>query len=340
MTKIAFISDLHLKTHKSSEAFLPHIARTIDLFIEETEKRKIKTVFILGDVFHVKHTISTYTQNVAIDSLNKIFKKFNTYMIPGNHDILSKGDTSINSLKIFKDSCHLFEDYTQVQIEGDTFHFIPYFQDSILLNKIKNVQLNFGKNFLCSHIGFRGFILDNNHEDIYSEIEVGDIDRGFDRIFSGHYHSFQTRGKVTYISSPYESHFNDEGHHGFVFYDTSTDHIEFFENHLSPRFVSTELNAQNLDYINTIENSFIKLIIKKHIDNQVLLKFKEKLLKKNFDVLFNFDLATTSSKIAIAKSWEEFVNEGPEEILTSYVNDNSSLPNEFNKKELLEYIGI
>lgn len=337
--KVAFISDLHLKTHKSSETFLPHILKTIDHFVDECNKRNIKTVFILGDVFHVKHNISTFTLNEAIKYLNKIFKNFDTHMIPGNHDILSKSGTSINLLKIFQDSCHLYEDTREVAIENNTFFFVPYFSDLLLLEKIKNIKLKSGNNFLCSHIGFSGFVLDNGHEDIYSEIEVKDIDRGFKRIFSGHYHSHQVKNNVCYISSPYESHFGDEGAHGFVFYNTEDDSIEFFENKLSPRFVSIELNANNLDYINSISNSFIKLIIRKHIDNQVLLKYKERLLKRNFDVLFSFDLATTSSKIAIAKSWESFVSEGPEEILNSYVSDNM-LPKEFTKQELLDYIGI
>lgn len=340
MTKIGFISDLHLKVHKSSEAFLPHILKTLDHFDEECKARDIKYVFMLGDIFHVKNVISTYTQNEALKALKKIMKKYSVHLIPGNHDILSKGDTSINSLKIFEDSCNFYEDYSQLKIDDNTFHFLPYFNDSLIVNKIKNIKLNSGKNFLCSHLGLRGFLLDNHHEDIYSDLEVKDIDVGFDKIFTGHYHSHQIKGKVCYISSPYESHFGDEGNHGFVFFDTKTENIEFLENKLSPRFISIELNASNYDKINSLTNSFIKLIIKKHIDNSLLLKYKEKLLKNNFDVQFNFDIASSSAKISVAKDWEHFISESPEEILTSYINDNSSLPNDFNKSELLEYIGI
>jgi hypothetical protein len=192
------------------------------------------------------------------------------------------------------------------------------------------------KNYLLTHVGLRNFSVENGHEDVWSELSAEIFEDKFYRVFSGHYHSHQTRGSVTYISSPFESHFNDPGPHGFLFYDTTTDGIEFVQNELSPRFISVELTKQNLDFLKTIENSFIKLTISKHIDSQMLLKYKNRLLVKNFDVQFDFNMSSNSIKeIAIAKDWDDFVHESPEELLKSYVNNNNF---GFESKELLEYI--
>ena len=89
---------------------------------------------------------------------------------------------------------------------------------------------------------------------------------------------------MTYVSSPYESHFGDEGDHGWTFYDTDKDYIEFIPNLNSPRFVIHELTSGNMKKINEIKNSFIKLLIKKNIDSSLLIQYREKLLKNgNFD---------------------------------------------------------
>jgi DNA repair exonuclease SbcCD nuclease subunit len=337
--KIGFLSDLHIKLHKKNSNFLPHIVKSVDYFYDLCIEKDVDFVFVLGDVFHIKDTVAIEAQHAALKSLNRIFKRWPSYMIPGNHDILSKKDASINGLSIFGDSCTLIEDLSTQHLGGVYFHFLPYLPDELVISKLKSLKIvENSKNILCTHLGLRSFVLENGHEDVYSDLEVKDIDVGFDRIFSGHYHSHQTKGKVTYVSSPYESHYGDEGDHGFVFYDTDSDSIEFVENQLSPKFKRIDLSAKNMDLINSFENCFIKLIVKKNIDNSLLIKYRDKLLKKNFDVLYEFDLQSSSSKISVAKDWEHFVSETPEEILRSYIKDNNF--EGMNKEALLSYLGI
>lgn len=337
--KIGFISDLHIKLYKKNSNFLPHILKSIEHFKELCIERNVDCVFILGDVWHIKETVAIEAQHRAMTSLRDIMQTWETVLIPGNHDILSKRDALINGASIFKDTC-TFTDDLLLFPKGDChFYFLPYFPDDIVKEKIKTIQLDKSKkNFLCTHLGLRSFVLENGHEDVYSDLSVEDVNIGFHRIFSGHYHSFQTKGNVTYVSSPYESHYGDEGDHGFTFYDTENDKIEFVENHLSPRFKKLELSAKNMDLINSFQNCFIKLIVRKNIDNSLLIKYRDKLLKNNFDVVYEFDLQSSVSKISVAKDWEHFVSETPEEILRSYINENNF--EGMNKEALLAYLGI
>jgi len=336
---IGFISDLHIKLYKKNSNFLKHIIKSIDDFYNLCLDKNVKYVFILGDVFHLKDTVAVEAQHEALFALRRIMLKFPTYMIPGNHDILSKGDAKINGLSIFRDSCNFYDDYNFVDLDSNRYHLLPYFNDEIILNKIKEIEFKpNSKNILCTHLGLKGFNLDNGHEDIYSELDVNSLGDQFDRIFSGHYHAFQNKGKVTYISSPYESHFGDEGDHGWTFYDTQKDDIEFVENINSPRFITFELTSANMKKINETKNSFIKLLIKKNIDSSLLIQYREKLLKNNnFDVFFEWDIAKSSQKIAIAKDWESIVSSNPEDILKSYINDNNF---EIDKKEILAYLDL
>lgn len=336
---IGFLSDLHVKLYKKNSNFLKHIIKSIDDFSDICIERKVKYVFILGDVFHLKDTVAVEAQHEALFALRKIMTRFPTYMIPGNHDILSKGDAKINGLSIFRDSCNFYDDYNFVDLDSYRFHLLPYFNDEIILNKIKEVQFHKTyKNILCTHLGLKGFNLDNGHEDIYSELDVNSLGDDFHRIFSGHYHAFQSKGKVTYVSSPYESHFGDEGDHGWTFYDLQKDEIEFVPNLNSPRFITFELTSNNMKKINEIKSSFIKLLIKKNIDSSLLIQYREKLLKNgNFDVFFEWDIAKSSQKIAVAKDWETIVSSNPEDILKSYINDNNF---EIDKKELLAYLDL
>lgn len=337
MPKIGFISDIHFKLHKRSNKFLPHIVKSIEKFEQLCEERAVDCIMIGGDLFHIKDVISIEAQNVALDSLRNIMRKFPTYVITGNHDVFTKKDNSVNNVKIFASDCFFYQDYGYKDFSDSRWHFLPFFPDEVYVDKMSTAQLHpTKKNYLLTHVGLRNFSVENGHEDVWSELSAEIFEDKFYRVFSGHYHSHQTRGSVTYISSPFESHFNDPGPHGFLFYDTTTDGIEFVQNELSPRFISVELTKQNLDFLKTIENSFIKLTISKHIDSQMLLKYKNRLLVKNFDVQFDFNMSSNSIKeIAIAKDWDDFVHESPEELLKSYVNNNNF---GFESKELLEYI--
>jgi DNA repair exonuclease SbcCD nuclease subunit len=335
---IGFISDLHIKIYKKNNNFLKHIIKSIDDFYGICIERKVDYVFILGDVFHLKDTVAIEAQHEALISLRKIMNKFPTYMIPGNHDILSKGDAKINGLSIFSSSCNFFDDYGFFDSSDFRFHFLPYFNDEVIINKLKEVSYDKDKkNILCTHLGLKGFNLDNGHEDVYSELDINSLGNDFYKVFSGHYHSFQNKGSMTYVSSPYESHFGDEGDHGWTFYNTDKDEIEFVPNLNSPKFISVELKNSNMDYINSLSNSFIKLIIRKNLDSSLLIKYREKLLNNNFDVFFEWDLSKSNQKIAVAKDWETIVSSNPEDILKSYINDNNF---DLDKKELLGYLEL
>jgi DNA repair exonuclease SbcCD nuclease subunit len=332
--KIALISDLHIKLHKKNNKFLPHIIKSLDHFYEQCEQRQVDKVFILGDVFHVKDIIGVETQHHAIIALHKIMKRFDTYLIPGNHDILSRNSTEINSVSIFKHSCNFIDDLKKFTINKRDYYFLPFFNDEIIKEKLATIKLE-RESYLLTHLGLRGFNLDNGHEDIFSELKAEDIDRGFKRIFSGHYHSYQTVSNITYVSSPFESHFGDHGHHGWCFYDDDIDQLEFYENELSPRFVYQELNKNSMTNILNLKNCFIKLKIKKNIEQIVLLKLRDKLLQNNFDVQFEWNITNNIQKIAIAKDWENYISEDVEDIIKSYVKENEF---DMDKQMMLDYL--
>lgn len=332
--KIGLISDLHIKLHKKNNRFLPHITRSLDLFREQCEERKIESVFILGDVFHTKDMIGIETQHHALQSLTKIMKRFNTYLIPGNHDILTRNSTTINSVSIFRDTCHFIDDLKRFTLNKRDYYFLPFFQDEIVKEKLKTIILE-RESYLLTHLGLRGFNLDNGHEDVFSDLAAEDINIGFKRIFSGHYHGYQTINNITYISSPFESHFGDHGQHGWCFYDDDADQLEFYENELSPRFVHAELNKKSMDDILSLKNCFIKLKIKKNIEQIVLLKLRDKLLQNNFDVQFEWNIVNNIQKIAIAKDWENYISEDVEDIIKSYVKENEF---DTDKQKMLDYL--
>lgn len=336
--KIGFISDTHFKLYKKNNSFLHHVTSAVRDFKVHCDQRGVGAVFVLGDVFHLKDTVSVHAQHEALKVLREVMYSYPTYVIPGNHDTLSKFDASVNGLTVFKDCCTLYNDYGTYETDDTLYHFLPYYPDDVVREKLRNVvPHNNKKNVLCTHLGLRGFDLDNGHEDVYSELTVESVGQNFHRVFSGHYHSYQTRRNVTYVSSPFESHYGDSGLHGFTFYDSTTDAVEFVENSNSPRFVHVELNSNTLAEVSALRGCFIKLTLKKNVDTNTLLKYKEKLLKNNYEVQFEWDLTNVSSKLAVAKEWSNTVSTDPASLLRSYVNEND-FP--FSKKQLLNYLGV
>ncbi len=336
--KIGFISDTHFKLYKKNNSFLNHVTSAVSDFERYCKDKNVDAVFILGDVFHLKDTVSVQAQHEALKVLKSLMKNFPTYVIPGNHDILSKSDAKLNGLNIFSDSCTLYNDYGKLESDDVCYHFLPYYNDEVILQKLSEIKLsNDKRNILCTHLGLRGFDLDNGHEDVYSELTTENLNIGFHKIFSGHYHSHQTRGELTYVSSPFESHFGDDGLHGFTFYDSIKDEIEFIENKNSPKFVIYELNSKNLTEVSKLKGCFIKLILKKAVDTNLLVKYRDKLIKNNYEVIYEWDLNTVSSKIAIAKEWSTTVTTDPTSLLKSYIIENNF---EYSKEELLKYLEV
>ncbi len=260
-------------------------------------------------------------------------------MLVGNHDSVNKKNNKINLLEVFKSYAKVYEDYSLVENGKYALHFLPYFDEEQTIKKIKEIKLITNKkNYYFGHCGVNGFKYQiDGYTDPQNNI-TRDLFEKFDQVILGHFHSYQEMGNIFYVSSPLQSKHGDEtGKHGFVFINTDTNEKEFVENIYSPNFITIELNKKNMDKISLLEKHFIRLVVKKKINSDVLSRFKEKLLIKNYKVDFIFEYKNLDNNLISVEGWDEIVYNDAEDIITSYLDKiGDDLP--YKKEDLLKIL--
>ena len=83
---------------------------------------------------------------------------------------------------------------------------------------------------------------------------------GYDRVFSGHYHTKSEKGNITYTGIPYEITWSDYADpKGFYVYDTTTGKYEFIRNPLTMFEKVVYNNGQKTD-ISTLKGKIVKIL--------------------------------------------------------------------------------
>lgn len=265
--RVACITDTHIAFKKSNQNFHNYFEKFYnDIFFPELEKRKIKTVIHLGDAFDNRKGIDywglEWAQRVVYDRFREL--EITVYQICGNHDASMRSTNKYNAIGT------LLRDYdnvvpivepTEYIIGNDNIAFVPWICKDNEDVTFKLLQDTSAK-LLFGHLELTGFTLFpgqiNTHGMTVERFQK------FDRVFSGHYHTRSSDGKVFYLGNPYQMFWSDvDDERGFHIFDTETYDLEFIPN---PYKIYKKLNYDNtpieeVDF-QILENKFVKLIVK------------------------------------------------------------------------------
>ena len=346
--KIAIIADSHINGWRKSNSFFFYIEKAFDFFIEECEARDVEYIFVAGDTFHSKNEVAAEMLlhiNSIIDKLRSKNRK--VFLITGNHDTFKKLDIEKNLLDIYKyfDGIKVVNTYEYIEINDTIIHMLPYYSGNVLIEKLNEINcFENKKNILISPFGVNGFsLLQSELVDIHSYHETVSPKflKKFNWVYLGHFHGHQTRGNITYVSSPFQSRHGDEfGKHGFIFVDIDDHKFEFIENKYSPQYETIILSKNNLKEILIKENMFLRLVVQEFINKDILHKIFKKLKNQNntIKISSDFNKTLTIDKLATIDGWEEIVYETPEDIIVGFIKkiSDEDIPNNITKEELLE----
>jgi DNA repair exonuclease SbcCD nuclease subunit len=141
----------------------------------------------------------------GLQALEKLSANFDTvYFIPGNHDLYYRDRRDIHSVEWAK---HL----PNVQIINDFFTqgdvvIAPW----LVKDDYKKIQKLSGK-YLFGHFELPRFYMNAMVEmPDHGEINTEHM-RGFDKVFSGHFHKRQSRSNVWYIGNAFPHNYADAG---------------------------------------------------------------------------------------------------------------------------------
>jgi hypothetical protein len=203
--KAAVFTDIHFGLKSNSLQHNQDCEKFVDWFIFQAKKEGCETCFFLGDYNHHRASINIHTMQYGLQALEKLNDAFDrTYFIPGNHDLYYRDRRDIHSVEWAK---HL----PNVQIVND------WFQDGDVVIAPWLVQDDWKKlKTLSGKYMFGHFELPNFYMNAMVQMpDHGEIQethlKGFETVFSGHFHKRQARNNVWYIGNAFPHNYADAG---------------------------------------------------------------------------------------------------------------------------------
>jgi len=320
--KVCCISDLHIGVHQNS-IFWHETAITWAKWLKsELQKKNIKDIIFLGDLFHYRDEIAVNTIHTVYQIL-KLFEPFNILLIVGNHDAFYKDRSDINSLSLLNGwkNITVVEKTLAIELLGKKCAFVPWGEN---IDDLPKQDIIFG------HFEIESFKM-NSYKLCSHGISTQKLLDRADLILSGHFHLRDERQydnkKIVYIGNPFEMDFGDiDSTKGYYILDFNNLNLEFFVNNFSPKHRKLHLSdllktdkPDNNKLKTDIENSIVKIIIDKKINSDsidALLKkvaiYKPFTLTVDYDIVENSLIAEDAtiefSGVDFNKTIEEFVN--------------------------------
>jgi DNA repair exonuclease SbcCD nuclease subunit len=284
--KVAIITDTHFNFKKGNKFFHEYFEKFYtEVFFPTLRKYKIDTVIHLGDIFDNRK----FTDYWSIDWTKRVIleplKKYNVHLILGNHDLMYKNTTKLNSpvllLSEYK-NINIYSQPKEVVLGNTNCLFIPWVTDeseSQTLTAIKSTDAKIA----MGHLELSGFYV--NKKTFQEHGRDKNLFNKFDKVFSGHYHTRSDDGKIFYLGNPYQMYWTDYNDtRGFTIFDTETSEIERINN---PFEIFKIINYADDMMINLddYENCIVKLVVKDNKDKVKYEKFLDFLLEANLQDL-------------------------------------------------------
>ena len=294
--RIAVITDTHYGARKGSK----HLHDYFELFYKNVffpylEENGITTVVHMGDIFDSRKSIDYQSLEWAKRVVFEPLKKYKVYAITGNHDCYYKDTNYVNSPELLlKDYTNIktYSRATEIKIDKLKILLLPwinsenYEETSNLIKKTKT-------KIAMGHLELNGFRATRGHM-METGMDVNIFDK-FEKVFSGHFHTRSSDGKIYYLGNPYEMFWNDvNDKRGFHIFDTETlTHTPV--NNPYKLFYNIYYEDTNYKFFNATEYEIkiVKVIVRKNSKPKEFEKFIDKLYSvgvQDLKIIENFDI--------------------------------------------------
>ena len=320
---VCCIADLHIGVHQNSIFWHETAIKWANWLKEELDKKQIKDIFILGDLYHYRDEIAVNTIHVVNEILN-IWSSFNIVVLVGNHDAFYKDRSDINSLSILNGwkNITVISETTLTTLYGKKCSFVPWGAD---IDKIESSDIIFG------HFEIESFKM-NSHKHCDHGVKTIELLERASLVMTGHFHLREERqydkNFIVYVGNPFEMDFGDiDSTKGYYILNIPTQKFNFYENTLSPahkKILLSEITEKKIsnkeDLKDIIFNNIVKIIIDKKISSDNIDVFIQKLSSyKPFSISVDYSLFDNSisvndesnvdlSGVDMQKTIDEFIN--------------------------------
>tara|TARA_Y100000591_G_scaffold113412_2_gene96899 strand:- start:4263 stop:5303 length:1041 start_codon:yes stop_codon:yes gene_type:complete len=232
--KVAIITDQHFGFKKGSKLFHEYFQKFYEeVFFPTLQERGITTVIDMGDTFDSRKGIDLYSLDWAqrnyFDRIRDL--GITLYSVVGNHTAFYKNTNEVNTIDLLLreyDNVHTLTECSDIDIDGCKICMVPWINSDNSEYTYKMIRESSAK-VAMGHLELNGFYAHHG----YTMEDGDDIQpyQKFDRVFSGHYHTRSSDGRIFYLGNPYEMFWNDVGDpRGFHIFDTETYELETINN--------------------------------------------------------------------------------------------------------------
>lgn len=294
--KIGLICDTHYGARKGSKHLHDHFELFYkNVFFPALEEHGVEAVIHMGDAFDSRKSIDyqslEWSKRVVFDPL----KKYDVHMIVGNHDTYYKNTNEVNSPELLLQTYPNIKTYskpTEVNVGGLDILFLPWINQGN-----EELSLNIIKKTTCrcamGHLELQGFRV--NRQIIMEHGLESKLFEKFERVYSGHYHTRSTDGRIFYLGNPYEMYWTDVNDtRGFHIFDTETlTHTPINNPYKLFHNIYYEDTNYKLFNASEYENKIVKVIVRKKTKPKDFEKFIDKLYSvgvQDLKIIENFEI--------------------------------------------------
>ena len=282
--KIAIITDTHYGARKGADYIHSYFKNFYDnIFFPYLEKNNIDTIIHMGDMFDSRKSIDYQSLEWSKRVVFEPLKKYKVHAITGNHDAYYKNTNKVNSPELLLkdyDNIITYSKPTEINIGGLDILLLPWI-NSENFEESKEFIDNSKSKIAMGHLEINGFKATRGHM-MEDGMDVSIFSK-FEKVYSGHFHTRSTDGKIYYLGNPYEMYWNDvNDKRGFHIFDTETlTHTPidnpyklfyniYYEDTPHQTFDSTEYT-----------NKLVKVIVRKKTNTKQFERFIDKLYSSN-----------------------------------------------------------
>jgi DNA repair exonuclease SbcCD nuclease subunit len=297
--KIAIISDTHYGARKNSKLFHDYFEEFYqNIFFPTLDERGIQHVIHMGDCFDSRKGIDfsalQWSKRVVFEPLKE--RGIEMHLIAGNHDAYYKNTNAVNSVELLLgeyDNVHVYSEAAEATVADLNVLLVPWINSENEASTTKIIEKTSCKCAL-GHLELNGFRV--NRQIVMDHGLESSIFEKFEKVFSGHYHTRSTDGRIFYLGNPYEMYWTDVNDlRGFTIFDTETLEHEYVDN---PYKMFYSITYNDTDYqlfdASPYVNKIVKVVVKNKSNTLKFEKFIDKLYSvgvADLKIVENFDFS-------------------------------------------------
>lgn len=301
--KLLHIGDLHFGEKGNSTKFNNQVIEFLVWATKLAKDQGVDYIIQHGDYYHTRHKIDVSSLDYGLagaEFLSEQFGKDKVIVLKGNHDLYYLERLDVSSVNALKQYVTVVED--QYELSDDVL-IVPWVCSGEMWDDIVNKSDDY--DYLLGHFELNGFKVNDGYamEHGFSPNAL----KKYKRVITGHYHSKQTKGNVTYLGTPYPITMNEANEdHGVYILDTDTDEFEFHcYDRVKVLSVPVDEFLDNIDSYD-VENTSIRVEFPDDLDDEsVIDEVRETLTTMGF----------TDAKVKYnGKKTKEILDAGGEEV--------------------------